>query len=84
MRVGQLHDGFGQARSSYLGESVLIQLDTGLYHYNRYPPLPGRSVLSEPFEAVRRQFRVTNGVLDVLVPEVVLQRSRVMASLARL
>jgi hypothetical protein len=48
------------------------------------PLPPGSSVLPEHFESVRRQLRVTNCVLDALVPKVVLQCARVMAVVGEL
>jgi hypothetical protein len=42
-------------------------------------PWPLRQSAPEVLEAIRRQLRVAHRVLDILVPEVGLQRSRVVA-----
>src|SRR5262245_25705675 len=47
-------------------------------------PAPPSSVLPKVLEAIRRHFGVSDGVLDVLVAEVVLQGPRVVAIVRQL
>src|SRR4051812_25341528 len=42
-----------------------------------------RSVFPEPVEPGRRQFGITNGVLDILVPEIVLDRAGVVPGVSK-
>src|SRR5262245_27163164 len=59
-----------------------------LFEWERLPhgldPAPPSSVLPKVLEAIRRHFGVPDRVLDVLVPEVVLQGPRVVAIIGQL
>ena len=47
-------------------------------------PLSVRSILPEVFEPVCRQFRIADGVLNVLVAEVELNRARILAGVGEI